>query len=234
MPLPEVTLKYHEMTLLERSIVEYERKANAYYTKKNIRPVDETPEEKGKREKEWADALTHLKNERHRIRTLARVESQLEVYRQQGRRAAEQDPLALLDEPHHPTKALAENMRADGRAKPSERHSPHHIVQGKGRQAATADVRLQLHLYGIRINDPDNGVWLPRHKTDKGHWSMPNAPAHSEIHTYNYETWVHNLITLVDSEETIRAQLIRIRTLLRDGRQPMMVTAKKDTAWRGQ
>lgn len=54
---------------------------------------------------------------------------------------------------------------------------------------------------------------------------MPNAPAHSEIHTYNYETWVNTLIDPQIDEHAVRAALTRIRGLLRDGKQPKQVTA---------
>ncbi|WP_074903808.1 AHH domain-containing protein [Microbulbifer thermotolerans] len=176
--------------------------------------------------------MDHLRNERRKIAVFAQIQSGLENYQAWGRKQAEEDPLELLNEKHHPTKVLAQNMIADGRPKPSNRHSPHHIVQGKGRHPRTTDTRLNLHLYGIRINDPDNGVWLPRTKFDKGHWSMPDAPAHSEIHTFNYETWINFLIGPIEGELAIRSALIRIRSLLRDGRQPSKITEKKDVNWR--
>ena len=154
-------------------------------TRKHL--FDETPEQRTSREKELSGALAHLHSERRRIKNQAQIEERLEVYRQRGLEVAAEDPEALLKEKHHPTKVLGRHMRAVGRARPSKRHSPHHIIEGKGKQSATSDTRLLLHIFGIRINDPDNGVWLPMHKADKGHWSMPKAPAHSEIHTYNYE-----------------------------------------------
>lgn len=61
---------------------------------------------------------------------------------------------------------------------------------------------------------------------------MPNAPAHSEIHTFNYESWVNFLIGPIEDEFVIRSALIRIRSLIRDGRQPEKVTEKKDLNWR--
>lgn len=227
-----VTLLPHEMTPLEQAINNLESKAKKYYKKKNQVSETETPEEREKREKELASVLDHLKKERKAIAALAQVQARLAEYQGWGRQIAEEDPLALLDENHHPTKVLAHNMRLDGRPQPSGRHSPHHIVQGKGRHPRTADTRLNLHLYGIRINDPDNGVWMPRTIADKGHWSMPKAPAHSQIHTFNYETWVNFLVGSLEGEDTIRRALVRIRAMLRDGRQPDKVTARKDPSWR--
>lgn len=227
----KVGLLPHEMTPLEVAISKFEKQAQAYYSKKRQTPA-ETPEERRKREKELSSALIHLKNERKKVAILAQIQIRLEEYQGWGRKKAAENPFELLEEKHHPTTVLARNMRADGRPQPSQRHSPHHAVQGKGKHPRTADVRLNLHLYGIRINDPENGVWMPRTKSDRGHWSMPSAPAHSEIHTFNYETWVNFLLAPLEGEEVLRAALIRIRCLLRDGKQPQQVTAKKDANWR--
>ncbi|MCO1334869.1 AHH domain-containing protein [Microbulbifer sp. OS29] len=226
-----VTLFPHEMTPLEAAIAGFESKAKKYYQKKSL-PKPETEEDRIKREQDLDAALEHLKSERRKISIFAQIQSGLEEYQAKGRKQAEEDPLEMLKEKHHPTTVLAQNMRADGRPQPSNRHSPHHIVEGRGKHPRTADTRLNLHLYGIRINDPDNGVWLPRTKSDKGHWSMPSAPAHSEIHTFNYESWVSFLIGSIEDEFMIRAALLRIRSLLRDGKQPQKVTEKKDVNWR--
>jgi hypothetical protein len=226
-----VSLLPNEMTPLEFAIARFEKQAKAYYSKKQ-QARTETPAERLKREKELASALTHLKNERKRVAILKQIQIRLEAYQGWGRQKAAENPFELLEEKHHPTTVLARNMRADGRPQPSQRHSPHHIVQGKGKHPRTADVRLNLHLYGIRINDPSNGVWMPRTKADRGHWSMPGAPAHSEIHTFNYETWINFLLAPLEGEEVIRAALMRIRCLLRDGKQPKQVTAKKNANWR--
>ncbi|WP_444920874.1 AHH domain-containing protein [Microbulbifer sp. CnH-101-G] len=225
-----VTRFIHEMSPLEAAITRFEAKAKAYYKKKDI-CVAESEHDRKLREKELAEALNHLKYERRRIKAIAQLESELSSYQNWGREKSEEDPLALLDEPHHPTKVLAKNMRADGRPQPSDRHSPHHIVAGKGKHPQTADTRLLLHLYGIRINDPDNGVWMPRSRKDKGHWSMPKSPSHSEIHTYNYETWVNFLLGSLENESVIRSALVRIQSILRDGKQPPKVTEKKDNNW---
>ncbi len=224
------TLLVHEMSPLELAIEKFETDVNAYYKKKAKRP-NETSQSRLTREKELSSALVHLKSERKRIAILAQIQFRLGEYQQWGREQADENPFELLDEPHHPTKILARNMRADGHPQPSKRHTPHHIVLGKGKHPRTADVRLNLHLYGIRINDPDNGVWMPRTKDDRGHWSMPKAPAHAEIHTFNYETWVSAMIGHLEEETTIRSALLRIRCLLRDGKQPKQVTQKKNEKW---
>lgn len=212
-----------ELSPLEAAILTYEQQVRKYY-RARISPAPDTAEKRREREKDLDTALRHLRNERRHISTLAQIQAGLEQYQYQGRSQAGENPFLMLKEKHHPTTILARNMRADGRPRPSDRHSAHHLVPGKGKHPSTTDIRLRLHLYGIRINDPDNGTWMPKTKADKGHWSAPDSPAHSEIHTYNYEIWVSSLIHHLDSEQTIRSALIRIRSLLRDGKQPEKVT----------
>ena len=110
------------------------------------------------------------------------------------------------------------------RKKPSRSFTAHHLVQGVGKTQFAADSRIDLHYHGIRINDPDNGAWLPKCKEEKGHPAMPNACAHAEIHTYNYEHWVHGLTHNTMSEQAFRDRLRSISAQLRDGAQPDYVT----------
>ena len=221
-----------EMTPLEAAIQQYEELANKHYTER-LSMLKASGKEKKRAEASLAKAQQFLLQQRRHIRNLASIQLKLAEYQTSGNEIAEIDPEALLEEKHHPTKVLARNMTADANPRPSSRHSAHHIVAGKGIHPRTADIRLVIHFAGIRINDPDNGVWLPIGKSDKGHWAMPSAPAHSEIHTFNYETWVNYLLGPLDSEVTIRSALNRIRSLLRDGQQPPQVTMKKDTSWAG-
>ncbi|WP_422732618.1 AHH domain-containing protein [Microbulbifer magnicolonia] len=64
-------------------------------------------------------------------------------------------------------------MRADGRPQPNPRFTAHHIVLGKGRTQYAAQSRIDLHFHGIRINDPDNGVWIPGRSKTKGTGPCP-------------------------------------------------------------
>lgn len=136
-------------------------------------------------------------------------------------------------EKHHPTKLLANYMRAAGRPKPSPKHTAHHIVPGKGRTISTYRARIALHALGIGINDPDNGVWMIRYKKSKGHSSMPNAKRHLEIHTNNYEGWILRHIVLVETETQAREKLKSLRLILQHGTQPKEVTMPPDENWKG-
>jgi hypothetical protein len=232
---------YHQLTPLEQAILRFEQKAKVYYHNHSNLPANETPEQRQAREKASREALAHLEREKRHALVQVQVQSRLEEYRSQYRATdqhtrAERKGLrqAMANEKHHPTKVLAAFMRAHGRAQPSPKFTAHHLVPGVGRTERAAMARVTLHFYNVRINDPDNGVWLPRTKIDKGHWAMPNAPAHSEIHTHNYETWVGSSINDVANETMLRARLLRLRTLLRDGRQPKKITEKPDATWGGR
>lgn len=221
---------YHELSPLERAIQNFEKKAFLYHKRAASIPSNETPQDRLKREQNLASTLAHLKNERMHIRTLAQIQQRLEEYRKKAEVMTRKE---FRMEKHHPTRKLAINLRASGRPQPSLNHTAHHIVLGKGRTQGMADARLLMFLYKIRINDPDNGAWLPRQKKDKGHWAMPNAPAHSEIHGHNYETWVTALTQTAMNEYAFRAALLRIRCMLRDGRHPPQVTQPKKSEWDG-
>ncbi|WP_051786324.1 AHH domain-containing protein [Endozoicomonas numazuensis] len=126
---------------------------------------------------------------------------------------------------------LEQHLRAHGKPKPSPKHTAHHIVPGKGKTQFAADARIEMHLHGIRINDPYNGVWMLRKKEYKPHWSMPNSHAHLEIHTHNYEKWVFNRLVLADDRREAEMALNLIGKLLQDGNQPPEVTMPPNDSW---
>ena len=72
------------------------------------------------------------------------------------------------------------------------------------------------------------------HKQDTPHWSMPQAKAHSEIHTYNYETWIYQKISIKRDELTLRQQLQILGCMLQENRQPPEVTMPPIEAWNGK
>lgn len=225
-----VTQHIHEMTPLERAITEFEERAKSAHNLK-IAPKTETEEQRLNREQSLCKAMNHLKAERALALAQVQVQTQLDEYRAalkpvEGASRQEKNigREAMTLEKHHPTDTLAKFMRADGRPKPAPNFCAHHIVQGKGRTENARRARIQLHYHGIRINDPVNGVWMPRHKKDKGHWAMPLAMAHSEIHTHNYEDWVFDKLRLAFNEKIMHGTLIQIRSLLRDGNQPNYVS----------
>lgn len=232
---------YHELSPLEAAITNFERQAKSYHRKKRkVNRATETPEQRLLRETELATALKHLQHERRLAMVTIEVQVQLEAYREQLRsknaasRVDSRNYRALMrNEKHHPTYLLAKYMRADGRPQPSPSHTAHHIISGRGKTAFAAQARVNLHMCDIRINDPANGAWMLRRRKDKGHWSMPAAKSHSEVHTHNYEKWVFHNTNMAMNEITMRASLRRLRLLLETGKQPDKVTMPPDNEWNG-
>jgi hypothetical protein len=218
-----VTPQLHELSALDRAVFEFEQKACHAHSHK-CAPINETAEQRQKREKSLDKALIHLKAERALALAQVKVQVQLDDYR---RSLAVSDDASFEDweisqeamklEKHHPARVLGNFMRADGRPKPDTNFVAHHIIPGKGRTENAYNARIAMHSQGIRISDPDNGAWMPCTRKDKGHWSMPNCMAHSEIHTYNYERWIFDLVNNEYSETAFRGKLKSIQALIRDG-----------------
>jgi S-adenosylmethionine/arginine decarboxylase-like enzyme len=225
-PLP------HELSPLDAAIERYAEQAREYY--KNEKSLDKSLTRQ-QRDEKLKTALHHLELERMRTEAIIEVQTQLAEYQAFGRESRGASGRALLSaEAHHPTKILAKYMRASGKPMPSSKHTPHHIVLGKGKTNAAGLARLHIHRYGIRINDPDNAAWLVKDKKDVPHWSMPNAKSHLTIHTHNYETWVLQSIRVGRSEAALRQKLNLLGKMLQHGDQPKHVTLPPDENWSGQ
>ena len=211
----------HEMSPLEAAINQYEEMAKKHYSKANDKSSSLTDQERKAKLKE---ALAYLKRERARLKTIASVQGKLDEYREAGMRAVNDDEFGrrsamsmMRSEKHHPTKVLENYMRAEGQTKPSNKHTAHHIVPGKGKlKVLTAQTRIHLHLHGIRINDPANGVYLVHDDSDTPHWSMPKSKGHLTYHTHDYERWVSQKLTPHTNIDIIKTQLQIIGRLLQD------------------
>ena len=204
----------HEMSLLEAGIMRYEEKAQEFYKKKNEHNAHLT---KAEREAELAEAREHLNRERDHLKTLFVIQADLEAYRAEGRKAKTDRSVVnkLLAEEHHPTGLLEQNMRAEGEPKPSPTHTAHHIVPGEGLlPRVTARTRYHLHINGIRINDPANGVYLISKDKYAPHWSMPLSRGHKKYHLHVYEEYLNNVITTTDGEDFIKTKLQVIGRIL--------------------
>lgn len=90
-----------------------------------------------------------------------------------------------------------------GTKRPSETDA-HHVVAAEASGAHVS--RMLIFAVGIGINDPDNGVLLPRYKTTKIP-SMPNASPHQHIHT---DLYYANVVTeLVGADDKSDSKEIR-------------------------
>jgi len=227
---PEAPPKY--ATPFEMAVYEYEKKAHEYHEAiADGVPPNESDTARKERIEAWEATREHLRKERLRLKSLARLHSDLDEYR---REASGKTDVDLLREPHHPTKILARNLAAVNEPQPSPDHVAHHIVPGKGRwiQAAILDVRLTLHEYGVGINDPINGIFLPNKKKSRGHWATPKAPVHKELHGWNYERWVSGSLPDTLKKPTFLKRLEIIKNQLRDGAHPPEIVLPKDANWK--
>ena len=221
-------------TLLELAIHRFEHQARVYHHKKAQIAVasgckEQIAAQRADLDRDWQ----HLQRERIRISMQAQLQVGLEEYRSNAKAKTVAE---LAKEPHHPTTQLTRNLTAIGDPKPSPDHDPHHIIMGKGRWQPLEMVkaRLALHMHKIGINDPINGVWLPRKKADKGHWATPLAPSHKEIHSYNYETWISRHFGARNlNEAQLRLKLRDIKYQLENGGYALEITAPKDAKWNG-
>ncbi|GLS27603.1 AHH domain-containing protein [Marinibactrum halimedae] len=119
----------------------------------------------------------------------------------------------LLSDRHKP-KRLSKHMEATGIPKPLN-VAAHAIVSGRHPEAKAA--RRILAKFKIRIDDPDNGVYLPRDSRFLPHEDMPNAPSHAKIHTKEYYLNVTNILSGTTSPLECRVALKLIAKKLQNG-----------------
>lgn len=227
------TLHYYEMTLLDRAIDAYHKKAEQYFTTKN--EIENAPiDVRKQREIELRKIKAELDHQRMNAESYAFIQAQLDTYREAGREATKgkrsevaQKQRTLQAEAHHTTEILEEMMKADASPKPSSQHTAHHIVPGTGKTKDANLARVHMHRFGVRINDPDNGVYLPMYKKYTPHWSMPDSKGHLEYHTEGYEGWVRKKIQVKSGEAFIRIELRLIGELLKTNKLPDEARKKK-------
>lgn len=221
--------RFDEMSPLDRAIANYERKARAYFEQAD-KLENAPPDLREKRKQELTAIKKHLENERRLMMAIADVQAGLDAYRSYGREATEGSGQSrsaamairqnLLEEDHHPTGILELFMRAVPNPKPSGQHTAHHIAPGKGKTKYAYRARVRLHTAGVRINDPDNGVWLPRKSSYTPHWSMPEALGHLQYHTNGYERWISDKLETKFGETFVRLELRIISKLLQENKLP--------------
>jgi hypothetical protein len=119
-----------------------------------------------------------------------------------------------LDDQVADSSLLAANLQANGAVRPEGWHA-HHIVPGGGDRAAYA--RSVLARFGIGINDPANGVFLPGGSRTQ---NPGGSAVHSRLHTKSYFDYVtRELEGAVDYRSAV-STLQSIRTSLQDGSWP--------------
>ena len=176
-------------------------------------------------ENQNADQKRFIQHELNHIKSLADVDAGLAAYRAQSASMGRKE----LTSEEHDSHRLGLHLRASGKPKPDDRCDAHAIVAGAHKNSAVA--RALLAQYKIRIDDPDNGCWLPRRTADTPHWAFTNAVPHSRIHRFNYYRWLEQQVTMASSEPIMRFTLQRVASRLQDGTiPPQVMLAKGQTA----
>lgn len=250
MPLP--------LSPLEHNIQEFEKAAREYHTLKLSKPVSVDAKKKIDEELELrlADLERRMRNLETDSSVQERICQQQELCSYQSARAVpagakvtteEQLEMMKLD-PHHPTIYLRKNMEAAGIMPPDENCHCHHIVLGCGKRVKDPNnpsgpkiqtknaimARARLHRYGIGINDPINGVYLPKSMKYVPHWRFPKALPHANIHTFAYEQLVNDALTPARSAEAVKNILLRVRAMLEHGSNYTFLTQKASSQYRAK
>ena len=145
----------------------------------------------------------HDKVERYRLGALKMNEKQLE------------------GEKHRSSK-LARYMTHAGDPRPSSYCDCHAMVSGKHKDAAP--IRAIMAWCLMRIDDPRNGCWLPRHYDVRNHmpkW-LKSAVPHQGLHNERYYEWLGTKINpeSVDGLGSLIDVLKMVRHFLQSGALP--------------
>jgi len=227
-----ITKFAHERDAFEAALDEHERRAREFYV------MDSQSSVEVDRKKALAESRAFLAMERAKLSTISSTQARLREYRAQGMlahkdnsdmwsRADALDVMAAED--HHPTKVLEQNMAAEGVPKPSSQPTAHHICPGKGKLLdTTREARDHLHIHGIRINDPANGVYLIHKDKDTPHWDISASRGHRKYHTHDYEELLWKRLAPLHHIDQIKTELQIIGRIIQHN-EPKMAFSNMNT-----
>lgn len=130
--------------------------------------------------------------------------------------ATRMTPIQILQEKHS-SKRLGDFLRADGHPRPGARWEAHHLISGTSPFSMQSRTILADEDIQIRIDDPDNGCWMPKTKADARPTIYPNAIGHNRIHRKLYYQWIQSNIELMVTDGQVRAFLNTVRMQLLQG-----------------
>lgn len=161
-----------------------------------------------------------------KVKTTAQIEVELDVYRASVHKMS----LNELDDEVHQSARLALFMAASCNPRPHPLCHAHALISGAHKHAA--ELRAVMAWLRMRIDEPENGCWLPKNTAAKTQMPrrLSNAVPHSRIHRYNYYFWLNQLInpSTTDTKEKLRSALKMIAARLQSGKQPTYVMNKKE------
>lgn len=149
------------------------------------------------------------------LKSIGKLQQDLNAYRLRNKTLSDDNledeaELGKNTNPAH----LHKNLTATGEIKPGRHWQAHHIICS--RHETHYDSRYAMFAYGIGINDPVNGVWLPRKNADAKGSTLPKAVGHRYIHTNAYATFIQNKITSAMSEQHLKMVLGAIQRELQN------------------
>lgn len=150
-------------------------------------------------------------------RMIAASKTRMNGFMAQFRADASRMTFMQLATEKHSSKRLGNFLRADGHPRPAAKWEAHHIISGSSPLAMSARAILADEDIQIRIDDPDNGCWMPKTKADARPTIYPNAIGHNRIHRKLYYLWIQNSIALMATPGQVRAFLNTVRTQLLQG-----------------
>lgn len=150
---------------------------------------------------------------RYTAANLAKISALLRQYRIDGK---VKNGMQLTSE-NHSSKQLGKFLRANGQPRPGPGWEAHHLISGAHKEAAGARALLASEDIKIRIDDPDNGCWMPKTKKDARPTIYPNAIPHSRIHRERYYNWIFNLLFGAQSDLQAGAILNVVRMQILQG-----------------
>lgn len=156
----------------------------------------------------------------NKVIVTAQIQEGIERYRSSASSMTSQ---SLRAEEHNSAR-LARHLEEKLGPRPSRCHA-HAIVAG--RHSLSAELRVVLAKLKIRIDDPDNGCWLPENTAATPLPKFPSAPPHSRIHRYNYYYWINGRLSPLRREGLMRTNLQLVARMLQTGDFPEFVMLKK-------
>lgn len=157
-----------------------------------------------------------------------RLAGNLVSFRRDG---ANMTPLELITEKHS-SRTLGKYLRVSGIPRPGAKWEAHHLISGKHSEASTSRALIAAPNIKIRIDDPDNGAWMPKTKADARPTLYPNAIGHNRIHRDLYYAWIEQAIRGMNTDIEIRSFLNTVRVQLLHGniKQEMKLQSEIDEA----
>ncbi len=143
----------------------------------------------------------------NQIMVAAQVQDGIASYREQARDMSKR---ALREEDHN-SALLGRHLEEKFGPRPVRCHA-HAIVAGNHK--LSAPLRFIMAKLRIRIDDVDNGCWLPENTAATPHPAFPKAPPHSRIHRYNYYFWISSRLSSIRDEKIFRTNLKLIAKML--------------------